>query len=166
MELTFLFFNGRKNNVWSTNKFSIDMHTAVSVAFSVPSSMPFCAEYIFCWATLSKNPHFCGGDWVTNQPFHFSIFSSSFSFFIIFLGLHYLIMSNLIDRFFRLRSRKLCFLNMKHWGRYQNYSMHFIWKFISASNVSFSPIITSTKYWLSLFLFFCCCLIFNKKKLM
>ena len=31
--------NGRKINVWSTNKFSNEMHTAVSVAFSVPSSV-------------------------------------------------------------------------------------------------------------------------------
>ena len=30
--------NERKTNVWSTDKFSKDMHTAVSVAFSVPSS--------------------------------------------------------------------------------------------------------------------------------
>ena len=30
-------FNGRKINVWSTNKFSNELYTAVSVAFSVPS---------------------------------------------------------------------------------------------------------------------------------
>ena len=30
---------GEKNNVWSTNNFSNDMHTAVSVAFGVPSSV-------------------------------------------------------------------------------------------------------------------------------
>ena len=31
--------NGRKTNVWSTNKFSNEIHTAVSVAFSVASSV-------------------------------------------------------------------------------------------------------------------------------
>ena len=31
--------NGRKINVWSTNKYSNELHTAVSVAFSVPSSV-------------------------------------------------------------------------------------------------------------------------------
>ena len=31
--------NGRKNKVWSTNKFSNELHTTVSVALSVPSSM-------------------------------------------------------------------------------------------------------------------------------
>ena len=31
--------NGRKINVWSTNKYSNELHTAVSVAFSVPSSL-------------------------------------------------------------------------------------------------------------------------------
>ena len=31
--------NGEKINVWSTNKYSNELHTAVSVAFSVPSSV-------------------------------------------------------------------------------------------------------------------------------
>ena len=31
--------NGRKINVWSTNKFSNELHTAVLVAFSVSSSV-------------------------------------------------------------------------------------------------------------------------------
>ena len=31
--------NGRKVNVWSANKHSNELHTAVSVAFSVPSSV-------------------------------------------------------------------------------------------------------------------------------
>ena len=31
--------NERKTNVWSTNKFSKEMHTSVSVAFSVLSSV-------------------------------------------------------------------------------------------------------------------------------
>ena len=31
--------NGRKINAWSTNKFSNELHTAVSVAFCVPSSV-------------------------------------------------------------------------------------------------------------------------------
>ena len=31
--------NGRKINVWRTNKFSKELHTAVSVVFSVPSSV-------------------------------------------------------------------------------------------------------------------------------
>ena len=31
--------NGRKINVWSTNKFSKELQTAVSVVFSVPSSV-------------------------------------------------------------------------------------------------------------------------------
>ena len=31
-------YNGRKFNVWSTNKYSNELHTAVSVAFRVPSS--------------------------------------------------------------------------------------------------------------------------------
>ena len=30
---------GRKTNVWCINKFSNEMHTAVSIAFSVPSSV-------------------------------------------------------------------------------------------------------------------------------
>ena len=38
--------NGRKINVWSTNIFSNELHTAVSVAFSVPSSMQ--SEASFC----------------------------------------------------------------------------------------------------------------------
>ena len=32
-------FNGRKINVWSVNKHSNEFDTAVSVAFSVPSSV-------------------------------------------------------------------------------------------------------------------------------
>ena len=32
--------NGRKINVWSTNKQSNELHTAISVEFSVPSSVP------------------------------------------------------------------------------------------------------------------------------
>ena len=32
-------FNGRKINVWSANKHPNKLHTAVSVAFSVPSSV-------------------------------------------------------------------------------------------------------------------------------
>ena len=31
--------NGRKINVWSDNKYSNALHTAVSVAFSAPSSV-------------------------------------------------------------------------------------------------------------------------------
>ena len=31
--------NGRKINAWSTNKYSNKLHTAASVAFSVPSSV-------------------------------------------------------------------------------------------------------------------------------
>ena len=31
--------NWGKINVWSTNKFSKELHTAVSIAFSVPSSV-------------------------------------------------------------------------------------------------------------------------------
>ena len=31
--------NGRKTNVWSTNKLSNELHAAVSVAFSVSSSV-------------------------------------------------------------------------------------------------------------------------------
>ena len=31
--------NGRKINAWSTNKYSNELHTAVSEAFSVPSSV-------------------------------------------------------------------------------------------------------------------------------
>ena len=31
--------DGRKTNVWSTNKFSKEMHTAVLVTFSPPSSV-------------------------------------------------------------------------------------------------------------------------------
>ena len=30
---------GRKINVWSINKYSDELHTAISVAFSVPSSV-------------------------------------------------------------------------------------------------------------------------------
>ena len=31
--------NGTKNNAWTTNKYWNELHTAVSVAFSVPSSV-------------------------------------------------------------------------------------------------------------------------------
>ena len=31
--------SGRKINVWSTNKFSKELHTAVSAPYSVPSSV-------------------------------------------------------------------------------------------------------------------------------
>ena len=30
---------GKEINIWSTNKYSNELHTAVSVAFSVPSSV-------------------------------------------------------------------------------------------------------------------------------
>ena len=77
--------NGRKINVWSTNKYSNELHTSVSVAFSVPSSM---------------------------------------------------------------QSDAL------HWRRYaeccRNCSMQFIWIFIGAPNVDFSPIITCAKHRLTL----------------
>ena len=31
--------NGRKINIWSTNKFSKELHTAVLVTFNTPSSV-------------------------------------------------------------------------------------------------------------------------------
>ena len=36
---TVLKFNGRKINLWNTNKFSKELHTAVSIVFNVPSSV-------------------------------------------------------------------------------------------------------------------------------
>ena len=39
IKTTKMFSNGRKTNVWSNNKFSNEMHTAVSVAFGISSSV-------------------------------------------------------------------------------------------------------------------------------
>ena len=116
---------GRKINVWSTNKYSNELHTAVSVIFSVPSSV----QSKNCWKTaliysFTADPTERG--WgllvypLTSPPSTGSSFPPIFTL---------------------------------HWRRYTecywNCNMQFIWLFIGASNVDFSPIIIYAKHCLT-----------------
>ena len=53
--------NERKTNVWSTDKFSKDMHTAVSVAFSVlPSLQSKMAKIALIYSLIADPPEGVG----------------------------------------------------------------------------------------------------------